>query len=934
MLKRISEFVTRRWGLVIGFWVLLAVVMEWTAPRWEDVTYDGDLAYLPSSMRSVVGEKLVAEAFPKDRAKSQIIVAMVRRDRELDNDDIYISNEIAARFHNLLGIAALERATKGESATPGAPLAAGASRSQQDRQADLEQAIVALDEAISLDADLQEYWRERKLDGNDIQLPPPLAAALWNRSLVHEQMGDAEQARLDRERAVERDPSLADARSAPIPLATAESLNIPMVDLWTWHDPFIGTHLVSRDKHARLVVLHLPTEFMATDNIAIVERVEKELAEARQQLGARGAGLELAISGSAAVGGDMLRSAAQSIKSTEWVSIALVVLILVVTYRSPLLIAAPIISIVVSLIVATDLVAMLTQLHLLPGFHWWDFKIFTTTKIFIVVILWGAGTDYCLFLIARYREQLAIDPTPHDAAVNSLVGVADAVLASGLTTILGLAVMAFADFGKYRYSGPVIAICLTVTLLVCLTLTPAFLRACGPVLFWPSVVRRKHGVMEESPDRFAWLWEPLARMIVAHPGWILGISVLVMSPLAVHGWRHGNHVTYDLLSELPAVRPSKRAAELLKPHFPVGDSGPVTVVMRTDAPLDDGEARTPIRALTDALYVEGVESVRSSEDPLGLFRPGQKRGIFSERARKSTALRNHRRVKEVFVAEDAQRGGLTRLEVILNHDPFSLDAIEVLNRIESRLRGVTAEAGSFWQGATFSFAGTTAGIRDLRTVTRSDNVRIKILVVLAVFLVLLAILRRPWTSAYMMLTVLFSFYVTIGGCQLFFAWSYGDSFHGLDWKVPLFLFVILVAIGQDYNVYLATRVFEEQSLHGPLGGLRRAIVKTGGIITSCGVIMAGTFVAMTSCAWGPAIPAWMHVPEFLLPREGGALRGIVEIGFALATGVLLDTLIVRTVLVPAYLALVCRWQPERESKRAVRQRQLATHNASEYRAEV
>ena len=278
--------------------------------------------------------------------------------------------------------------------------------------------------------------------------------------------------------------------------------------------------------------------------------------------------------------------------------------------------------------------------------------------------------------------------------------------------------------------------------------------------------------------------------------------------------------------------------------------------------------------------------MRSAEDPLGDYEPGEKPGILSDRGRTLRVLRAHPRTKSIFVAQTPELAGtVARFELILEHDPFSRAAIHIVDQVQETLTALTQVPDSFWHGARFAMTGTTAAIRDLRNVTRRDNIKIQILVVLAVFSVLLLLLRRPVVCLYMMATVLFSYYVTMGITTLVFMGAYGDSYQGLDWKVPLFLFVILVAVGQDYNVYLATRVFEEQARIGPFAGLRRAVVQTGGIITSCGVIMAGTFISMTSAAWPTLLPGrWSehfdvlnraraeHVGNGLCLSLGGAAR--------------------------------------------------------------
>jgi putative drug exporter of the RND superfamily len=650
----------------------------------------------------------------------------------------------------------------------------------------------------------------------------------------------------------------------------AESEVLDVVDVWNEKSPVVGESLRSPTGQAQRVVIRLKNEFMATENIRVLAEVERILAAEKPDAPS---GLEIGVSGSAAVGGDMLAAAAESVESTHTTTILLVAAALMLIYRSPLLVVIPLLTIALAASVSIDLLALLADFTAKHP-HLPSVRVFTTTKIFVIVLLFGAGTDFCLFLTARFREHRRLGEDLRKALMAALGGVGGPLVASACTTIMGLAMMAFAEFGKFAYSGPSIAISLAITLLACLTLAPALLATRIGLLINPKT----------NEDAF-WhrMWEGIADAVLARPGAILAVSLLIALPFAWHGWNA--NVTYDLLGELPRQRPSRRGTEMLRQYFPPGEIGPLVVLAESDrGNLDSLDGQLKIAELAKPLDdLKGVAQVRSLYQPLG--DPPGSVSIFSGGGIMALAAKESPLTKAVFVSDVGEFAGkVTRLFLILTDQPFSREAVATLTEVEAVLKMVQGDSESPWQGAKFALAGPTVGIRDLEIVTLADRFRIEVLVVLAVFVVILVLLRSPLVAGYLMLSVVLSYAVTMGITSLVFQTIYGEAYAGLDWKVPLFLFVLLVAVGQDYNIYLVTRVSEEQRLHGSHEGLRRALVETGGIITSCGVIMAGTFVSMTT----------------------GELNGIVELGFALTLGILLDTFVVRTILVPAFLALVPR----------------------------
>ena len=874
MFQRLGELVSRHWLLTIVLWIVVIVVIRLNAPSWDSVTHDGDLAYMPASMPSVIGEDLLERAFPEGRSKSEAIVILSREDRDIDAADIEIEKSFIGRLQNLLGTAKYAEHKR---------------LLNQLEQAGLDEttkAEIARQSELARDAALEAYESAEYALADIREQDPFYAVPAHNLAILYAEEGAVAEADQLRTMAWGLKPDFESKPNDVVGDVSEEPL--PLLYVWTQYTERLGDKLVSKDNRANLVVLGMSNEFMAAENIPFVEKLESMLDETKSSLPNWPDGLKLGLSGSAAVGSDILRSAKESMSNTETYTILLVITILLVVYRSPVLIAVPIVTIVASLLVATSIVAQLTQLdQIVAGMEWWDFKIFTTTKIFVIVILFGAGTDYCLFLIARYKEELQTGKEKGQALADALGGVGDALAASAFTTIVGLATMYFAEFGKFKNSGPAIGLCLLVTLIACVTLAPALLRGLGKSVYWVLPTGRLFGQKESdglsNNRKSSAFWSRVANTIVAKPLPILLGCTLLMLPFFFVGL--DVDITYDLLSELHPDRISKRGAKQLRQHFHVGESGPLVLVAhKKDGDFRSSEGVQAIRELTSSLYLdESVRAVRSLVAPIGRKPKVSAASLYRH---------NHRLTREIYLGkEGAIEGDVTRLELVLQHDPFSIEAIEVLQKVEQHVEKLK-ESSEFWAKSDFAFAGTTAAIRDLREVTSADNVRIQWLVALAVLMILFILLRRPIVCIYLILSVLFSYYVTIGATELWFQWLYGETFEGLDWKVPLFLFVILVAIGQDYNIYLATRVFEEQEEHGLFGGLRQAVTRTGGIITSCGVIMAGTFFSMMT----------------------GSLRGIAELGFALTLGVLLDTFVVRPILVPSFLALLFRWYAHRKQQ--------------------
>ena len=639
-------------------------------------------------------------------------------------------------------------------------------------------------------------------------------------------------------------------------------------------DGIIGKRLLSADRHCTLIQVPLGTPFLALQTAVAVDRAKEVLQKRMREAGP--AAPKLYATGSAGIGRDLVTAASESLDGTTWATIVLVVVVLLLVYRAPLLALVPLITIAVSLWVSMQFLALIT---LIPGVH-----LVNVSKVFAIVILYGAGTDYCLFLISRYREELtAGQPIP--SALGLSVGAVGVGLAASAGTVMcGLGLMGTAEFAKIRYVGPAIALSLGVALVASLTLTPALLRLAGKKVFWPlSAPRpRKNRRFAEEPERG--LWNAISHAVAAHPVVTLTLASLLLLPLAAYGY--GVKPNYRPTSELAVNSDSVLGLEVLQRHFPVGETGPLTVLLVSSTDWKDPIGQAELDHLSKGFgRLPGVAEVRSLTQPLGKPLPPLftiKRGIGDLFAQARQAAVTH------YVGKPLTTGPryTTRIDLILDTDPFDPASIGTMQLVQRwladelpRLTGLSA-----LQGEVF---GVTANAYDLAQVTESDRLRVNLLILVGILAILLILVRRPGFALYLLVTVLFSYFATLGATRLAGLFWTGHPLDLVDWRVPFFLFTILVAVGEDYNILLVTRALEEAKKYGDREGMRRALARTGGTITSCGLIMAGTFATLMLASLGT----------------------LKQIGFALVFGVLLDTFIVRPFLVPAFAMLVWKDNP-------------------------
>jgi putative drug exporter of the RND superfamily len=741
--------------------------------------------------------------------------------------------------------------------------------------------------------------------------------------------------------------------------------------------PEVAARLRSKDGTVALVAVPLSTSFVAPATHEAVAWLQSQTRADRLELPQ---GLEVKWAGDALIGRDYMSNVQTSLDRAAVVTVLLLLGVLFAVYRSVWLALVPLATIGMSLVIARSVLAWMT----LAG---WEVS--PLVELFLIALLFGCGTDFCLFVSWRFGEHW--DPgDPARAMRVTLERSSTTLLTSAGTVIVGLSLMGTTRFKLFSSTGPSVAIGLAITLAAALTLAPA-------LLIIVARLRPRAFIGLTGPS--SGLWERVARAALARPLVSWSATILVMAPLAVLGLR--TSFVQDVMTEMPSDVTSVKNLQWLATKFDTGALAPLTVVLDSGAdlrgaeglaliddvsrflgrqrqilevrsatqplgsaaPLDParlserlsavnaGHARmeagsrqlekglnegaAKLRAvmwLEDRTGIPLTGSLAATRDALasnlrqawggrraepgtsprveGVVRPNDPRNVLLHELTRAAegagqiaagaaraqlevsailenpvgrraldrlmitaeTVRDYPELRRSFDAYITPDGHRARIDLTQADRIYSADAMD---QVEDFRRRTNEFLGDF-EGlhVTARITGENAESADIRALIRSDQVQSWYVVPIGVFLVLILTLRDPLACLNLVATMVLTYAFALGATHLLFVTMLGAS--GIDWKVPYFLFVILVAVGVDYNVFLMARLREESQCGELVLATVRAVGQTGGLITSA--------AAITACSFA----------SFLF----SPLSSLRELGFALVVGITIDALVVRPVLVP------------------------------------
>ncbi|WP_077324197.1 MMPL family transporter [Virgibacillus siamensis] len=529
--------------------------------------------------------------------------------------------------------------------------------------------------------------------------------------------------------------------------------------------------------------------------------------------------LTLTITGPAAISADTLDLFSQADIVLLLSTVGIILVLLVVIYRSPFLALIPLLAAAFVYEVVNQVLGLMGKAGLVLS---------QQSLSIMTILLFAAVIDYSLFVFSRYREELKQHENKYESMKLAMHGTGIPLLYSGGTVLAAMLVLFFAEFGDYRNFAPIFSTTIVVVLLASLTLVPALFTLFGRKSFWPKVPRVGDETVQKSS-----LWSKVGRFVTGKP--VLSVVIIGAFLLLSASNLFNLQYEFNTMKSFPEDMPSRQGYEILEEKFDAGDLAPTTVLLESDEAVGKDERALLKDHLSDQSHVSNVRLENMTDN--------QKVISYS---------------------------------MTFASNPYSIETMNALEKIIDDADDILHN--SSLQGKLY-FAGETAKSVDDRSVNNRDLIVIVILETILIFGMLIFLTKSIKMPLYMMGTILISFVAALGLGT--FLTDLLFSIDTISNRVPLYSFVFLVALGIDYNIILISRFMEEKKKHSVKDAVQIAVANTGGVISSAGIILAATFSVL------------MTQPIELL----------FVFGFIVAVGILLDTFLIRGVLLPGLLVL-------------------------------
>jgi RND superfamily putative drug exporter len=640
---------------------------------------------------------------------------------------------------------------------------------------------------------------------------------------------------------------------------------------------------VSRDGQA------VQLQALASINLGTEGPSQQLAAGLRHAIGASGlpGDLHAHLAGQVAAQADASEASNRAVNLAQDLSIVFILVLLLVVFRSVL---APLLTLIPAVLVAQLAGPVIAEASKA------GVKVSSLTTIMVLILTLGAGTDYGLFLVFRVREELRSGHPTRDAVTRALSRVGESITFSAATVIAALLTLLLAAFGLYSSLGVPLAIAIALMLLAGLTLLPALLAIFGRAAFWPSRTARGAG-------RLGW-WGRTAVRIVTRPAATLAFGLIAFGGLAAVALWY-TPAGFGAAPGAPRGSDSAAGNAALAAHFPVANSNPTNVLLRLPAaawadpaPVARAErllaASPQFRGLTGPLDVNGVTLTAAQLSALHgkLGDPRALPAVPPPGSGVRPATWTAYRAESQFISPDGRTilfdAGLAA------GDPDSNAALHQVPAIRAAVAQVARAVGA----TRYGVAGDAPATYDVSQVSDADLLHIFPVAIIVIAILLALVLRSLVAPVYLIASVVVSYLAAFGLSVLLFQIVGGTG--GLNYFIPFLMFVFLLALGEDYNILVMTRIREEAGDVPLRQAVTRALERTGSTVTSAGLVLAGTFGVFA---------------VVVADQPGGAVyRGILA---SLAIGILMDAFLVRTLLVPSTVALLGRWNwwPSAHGKR-------------------